>query len=140
MLRLFHITCLSFLLLVLLSSCKDRNQDLLDNVNSLIGKPLSMPSNLIVFNDSDNQGRSLIHSTDYRIIIYLDPFTCSVCKVKEMRLWDERVEHFLKRGIPTIILVDTDDILGYKKEVDLQKVKPLFAYDIEGKFMSQNCV
>lgn len=55
-----------------------------------------------------------------------------------MRLWEEPWQKFIDRGIPTVIILDTDDIAEYKKEVDLQKVKPLFVYDIEGKFKELN--
>lgn len=110
----------------------------MDQVNSLIGKQLTFPEEILFFNDAGHQGKTVFQDTGYKILIYLNPYACSACKVKEMRLWEEPWQKFIDRGIPTVILVDTDDISEYKKEVDLQKVKPMFAYDIEGIFKELN--
>ena len=136
--QIFHTFCLFLLLMILLSSCKRRNQELLNTVNTLIGKRLSIPTQVMVFNDPEHLGREALQYDGYKILIYLNPYTCSACKVKEMRLWEESWQQFIECGVPTIVLVDTEDLIGYKKEVDLQKVKPLFAYDVEGSFKSKN--
>lgn len=138
LLRLLRLISIVLSLLLSLSSCKSRQQALMGQVNSLIGKQLTFPEEMLFFNDAGHQGKTVFQDAGYKILIYLNPYACSACKVKEMRLWEEPWQRFIDRGIPTIILVDTDDIAEYKKEVDLQKVKPMFAYDIEGKFKDLN--
>ena len=136
--RLYRPVCLSLLLLLAINSCKDRTQDLLDTVNALIGKQLVIPQDLIVFNDSGHRGNRIRQEEGYKILFYLNPYSCSACKVKEMRHWEAPCLEFMDRGIPTVVLVDTEDITEHKREVDLQQVKPLFAYDVEGRFKSLN--
>ena len=138
MYRSFRISSVIVLIVLTIFSCRSRQQILLDTVNSLIGKQLIFPQELIVFNDIDHLGKESLHDEGYKILIYLNPYTCSACKVKEMRLWDGPWKEFQEQGVPTIVLIDTDDMLEYKKEVDLQKVKPLFVYDVAGQFMPLN--
>lgn len=119
-------------------SCKNNKQVLIKSVDSLLGTHIAIPEELFFFNDPDRLGKTVLQDPGYKILIYLNSNTCSVCKVKEMRMWEESYQFFSDRGVPTIILVETDTLLDYKEEVDRQKIKPLFAVDVEGKFKSLN--
>lgn len=125
------------LLPIITCACKNTRQSLTESINSLVGQNIIMPKDIVYFNES-NHVEVFFQNADYKILIYLPKHICSTCKIKEMRMWEEVCVRFADLGVPTLVLVDTEDISFYIKEVAIQQVRPVFAYDIETQFETLN--
>lgn len=123
--------------IVFLSSCQNDRRIMTDAVSQMIGKAIVFPDDLFVFNnpeDIDIQNYLSVRS----VVVYIDAYECSICKIKEMREWDKLILRFWEMEIPTIVIVNSENIQEYIQETKLQNIKPILAYDANGVFSDIN--
>lgn len=79
-----------FVLLSFLGGCKSSQDDIKNNIESMMAKPVTIPYSkmLLWTKDSMQSHNSHIHC-DYKLVVYMDSTHCTECALKGMHLWND---------------------------------------------------
>lgn len=99
-----------FVLLSFLGGCKSSQDDIKNNIESMMAKPVTIPYSkmLLWTKDSICPPNSHIHC-DYKLVVYMDSTHCTECALKGMHLWNDfyQMERKYEGRFKVVFIVQT---------------------------------
>ncbi|MEN6619140.1 MAG: hypothetical protein ABFC28_06540 [Rikenellaceae bacterium] len=129
------------LLAIILISCNPTNKDLLNDLTNIVGKEIVIPEGLVPINFPDTiKSSSFKNNNKYKIVVYIDSMTCSECKLRKIFPWNDYFYFFYSKRVPVYIIMNTSNVQGLKKVINMLDLKFPFFIDPDGNYKIMNTI
>lgn len=122
------------------NACNERKLSYQDDLHRVIGNKVNYPKELIQLNPKHHIREINATDTGFKIIVYVDSFSCTLCNMKTLLPWNNFYPIFNSMKIPVEIILYSDNVLDVQnisKELDFEF--PYF-YDVNDEFKQNNYI
>ena len=77
-------------LLILLGGCKSSQDDIKNNIENMMAKPVTIPYNkMLLWTRNSTQNKHPNTQETFKLVVYMDSAHCTECALKRMYLWED---------------------------------------------------
>ena len=116
--------------------CKQPNHQIKEHLEGFIGTEITIPENLLLFNDTNHHIKK---EAKYKVISYIDSLSCTSCHLNlSIKVWTTLLKNFGDKDFSLFVIVQTQDIEGFRMLLDSYKQDIPFFVDYYGDFKNSN--